>query len=168
MSANTKIKAFLGLGNPGKEYEKTYHNIGKWVTEKLRIEYQKEIGARVDFTNKTSFMNQSSVLAAALLKNKPYGAESLLVVHDDSDLVRGSYKLVFGGSSAGHKGIQDIIDNLGTEDFWRLRIGVRDPNEAVRRKADEFVLQKWSKADEIIFTTVLEKAWQEMQEKKLV
>jgi peptidyl-tRNA hydrolase len=64
--------------------------------------------------------------------------------------------------------VQSVIDNFQTDQFWRLKIGIRDPKEQVRQKAEEFVLKHWSKSEEEIFISVLGRAWQEMQAKKLV
>lgn len=162
------IKAFLGLGNPGKEYEKTYHNVGKWAEGELGRMYEPEVDLGSDLITQEVFMNQSSAAARMVLRNKPYTIESVLVIHDDSDLLVGQYKLVLGGGSAGHKGVQDLIDQYGTENFWRLRIGIRDPKEQVRRKALEFVLNKWSVADEVLFKEALTRAWEELTSKELL
>lgn len=163
-----KIRAFFGLGNPGKEYEKTYHNVGKWAEGELGRMYKPEVDFSSELVTHEVFMNQSSVAARMLLRNKPYAIESVLVIHDDSDLPVGQYKLALGGGSAGHKGVQDVIDQFGTENFWRLRIGIRDPKEQVRRKALEFVLNKWSAADEVLFKEVLAKAWEEILTRQLL
>ncbi len=163
-----KIRAFFGLGNPGEEYEKTYHNVGKWAEGELGRLYKPKVDFGSELITREVFMNESSVAARMVLRNKPYAIESVLVIHDDSDLLIGQYKLALGGGSAGHKGVQDLINQYGTENFWRLRIGIRDPKEQVRRKALEFVLNKWSAADEALFREVLAKAWEEIGSKNLL
>jgi PTH1 family peptidyl-tRNA hydrolase len=83
--------------------------------------------------------------ALAYLKLKP---EQIAVVHDDSDMIVGNYKISFDQSSAGHKGVQSIINALKTQKFWRIKIGVRPVKEKVRQKSEEFVLKGISKRDE--------------------
>ena len=87
------------------------------------------------------------------------GTKDIVVVHDDSDIPIGEFKYVHGGGSAGHNGIRSIIDHLHTEDFARIRIGIREPNETHRKKAGEFVLSPISKGNEKklegVFKTIL-------------
>ena len=83
--------------------------------------------------------------ALTYLKLKP---EQIAVVHDDSDMTIGNYKISFDQSSGGHKGIQSTINSLKTQKFWRIKIGIRPVNEKVRQKAEEFVLKGISKKDE--------------------
>lgn len=154
MAIKQKIKVVIGLGNPGKEYEQTYHNIGA-----RSLPYFKDM---LTYQPK-SFMNESGVDIAHWMKMKNLKVSDIIVAHDDSDLPIGGYKLVKGGSSAGHNGVQSVIDNLGTEDFWRLRIGIRDPQEPVRKKALDFVLQRFPKAQESVFEDVFKKAWAEIK-----
>lgn len=156
-----KIKAFVGLGNPTKQYQNTYHNVGRKF-----IEYLSSSGEAVtkflspsnkDFeycqlSDKllilpATFMNESGAAvrqAVLYFKLKP---EEIMVVHDDSDMTLGKYKIAFDQRSAGHKGIQSTIDNLKTQKFWRLKIGIRPNQEKVRQKAENFVLKKISEKD---------------------
>lgn len=165
MENSAKIRIVVGLGNEGEEYERTYHNVGSYVSDHLR---NNEVLPRPRFFKLTGFMNNIGVpVRNFAAKNKALPIE-MLIIHDETDLSVGEYKLSFGGGSAGHKGVQSIIDNLGTPDFWRLRIGVRDPREQVRRKAEEFVLHGWSAAEESTFTAVGERARKELLIKKLI
>lgn len=169
MSANKesepKIRIIVGLGNEGEEYVRTYHNVGSYISNHLR---NNEILPRSRFFKLAGFMNSiGGPIRKFTAKNNALPIE-VLVIHDETDLPVGQYKFSFGGGSAGHKGIQSVIDNLGTSDFWRLRIGVRDPAEHVRRKAEEFVLNEWSAAEENIFDEVGEKARKELLIKKLI
>jgi len=91
-------------------------------------------------------MNESGGFVKKMLRKKGVRPEALLVIHDDSDLNLGSFKLSFGRGSAGHKGAESVIRTLGTKDFWRLRIGIR-PIVGRRKKAGEFVLKKISAKD---------------------
>ena len=170
-----KIKALIGLGNPSKQYQNTYHNVGKKFVEYFASS-EKAITKFLQPSNKNfeycqlsdklliipmTFMNESGLAvkqAAAYFKLKP---EEILVVHDDSDQNLGNFKIAFDQRSAGHHGIQSIIDHLKTQKFWRLKIGIRPAQEAVRQKAEKFVLKKISKKDvtdlDLIFEEIIYK-----------
>lgn len=153
------IKLIIGLGNPGQEYENTYHNAGNKFVDFLKdkivgedISYKKEkgfeyvkIGSLV-LAKTLVFMNESGLAvkkAAIFAKVKP---EEVLVVHDDSDLNIGNQKISLNRGTGGHKGIESIAQNLKTKNFWRLRIGIR-PEEKNRSKAGSFVLKNISNAN---------------------
>ena len=90
----------------------------------------------------TGFMNESGAKVQKMLREFKQLPEQLLVVHDDSDIVLGQYKISFDRGAAGHKGVQHIIDQIGTKKFYRLRIGIRtETKTSARKKASEFVLQ---------------------------
>lgn len=152
-----EIKLAIGLGNPGPEYRNTYHNVGRLFIDHLASE-------RANFKRRSSFeyfqltnlltlvkpltfMNQSGGVALNARKYFNSKPREILVVHDDSDLPLGSFKLSFGRGSAGHQGIESIIKSLKTNKFHRLRIGIR-PTKALpagrqvqRVKASELVLK---------------------------
>ena len=144
-----KPRLIIGLGNPGKEYEKTYHNAGFLFVDYL-------INSQLPITNykllKTDvYMNQSGNFVKKTLKKYKIKPEEILIVHDDSDIELGKYKISFGRGSAGHNGVQSIIDALKTKNFWRLRIGIRKVSsikyQVSRKKASELVLKKISEKD---------------------
>jgi len=89
-------------------------------------------------------MNESGRVVSSAMKHFNVKSEEILIIHDDSDIETGSYKLSYGAGSAGHNGIKSIIECLGTEGFWRLRIGIRGMHV---EKAGDFVLQKISPRD---------------------
>jgi PTH1 family peptidyl-tRNA hydrolase len=145
------ISLIVGLGNPGKEYENTFHNAGRLVIEtilktqslsspKHSFSYTK-IG-QFTFVIPNIFMNESGIAVNDSLTYFKFLPSSLLVVHDDADLQIGTTKLQFGRGDAGHNGIKSIVKTLGTEEFWRFRIGIRrDENKGEKRKrAESFVL----------------------------
>ena len=144
------VSLVVGLGNPGKEYERTYHNAGRLALAALapetgwhardKFRYVKETGRT--FAAPETFMNESGEAVAAALKYFKVKPVDLLVIHDDCDLPLGQWKLQFGRGSAGHRGIASIIAHLKTDEFWRLRIGIRDAAEKKRRKAGDFVLNR--------------------------
>ena len=146
-----EIKLLVGLGNPGKEFENTYHNVGQLFVDELAgqgAKFKKEkyfeyvkIGKLVLIKTLT-FMNQSGGAAAAAKKYFNMNPDQVLIVHDDSDIPLGSFKLSFARGSAGHQGIESIIKSLRTNRFYRLRIGVRPLREIRRIKANDLVLKK--------------------------
>ncbi|MEK9183739.1 MAG: aminoacyl-tRNA hydrolase [Patescibacteria group bacterium] len=142
-----EFKLIIGLGNPEKEYENTNHNVGFMAVDFLG----KGIKSGV-------YMNKSGEFVKQEIKKHKVKPENLLIIHDDSDIELGKYKLSFGRNSAGHKGAQNIINQLKTKNFWRLRIGIRPPKEKTRTKADELVLKKISPANkkklETVFKTI--------------
>lgn len=150
------IRLFVGLGNPGPEYEATRHNAGFWWLEalagKLGARLQPErayqaVAARVNraqgpvwLLEPMTYMNRSGVSVAGLARFYKIAPEQILVVHDELDLQPGQAKLKFGGSAAGHNGLKDIHAMLGTLDFWRLRLGIGHPG--VKAEVVNYVLKK--------------------------
>jgi PTH1 family peptidyl-tRNA hydrolase len=150
------IKLFVGLGNPGAEYEATRHNAGFWwidalaqelkVTLSLDKNYYGQVG-RTTLNGQTvwllkplTFMNLSGKSVAALARFFKISPGEILVAHDELDIVPGQAKLKLGGSHAGHNGLRDIHAQLGTPDYWRLRIGVGHPG--VKSEVISWVLKK--------------------------
>ncbi len=150
-----KIKLIIGLGNPDKEYENTYHNVGHLVVEQLITNGERRT------TKSTEYMNNSGKFTEKEIRKSGVKPEEILIAHDDSDLEIGKYKIDFGRGAGGHHGIESVQQHLKTNDFWRLRIGIRPANETVRQKAEEFVLKKISAAD----LATLKKVFEEVVEK---
>jgi peptidyl-tRNA hydrolase, PTH1 family len=150
------IKLFVGLGNPGTEYEATRHNAGFWWTEALARELKVTLtldksfygrvgratvnGRNIWLLEPMTFMNLSGKAVAALARFFKIAPEEILVAHDEIDIVPGQAKLKFGGSHAGHNGLRDIHAQLGTGDYWRLRLGVGHPG--VKAEVINWVLKK--------------------------
>lgn len=135
-----QIKLIVGLGNPGKEYERTRHNAGFLFIDALAKQIP-EVGLRV--AKSQNFMNESGKAVAALMKQYKIKPENVLIVHDDIDILWGDFKFSFGRSSAGHKGVESIIKTLKTKNFWRLRIGIQ-PRQKTKIKADKIILKKFT------------------------
>lgn len=148
------IRLVVGLGNPGKEYERTRHNAGFWLVERfasangivLRKDQKfKALVGRHDASGTwlllpQSFMNLSGQpvhMLAGFFKIKP---EEILVVHDELDFPPGVAKLKQGGGIAGHNGLRDISQRLATHEYWRLRLGVGKPPPG--REGADYVLEK--------------------------
>ena len=150
------IKLFVGLGNPGSEYEATRHNAGFWWVDALSRELKAPLSfdksyfgqvARTSLGGETvwllepqTFMNLSGKSVAALARFFKIKPEEILVAHDELDIVPGQVKLKFGGSHAGHNGLRDIHAQLGTGDYWRLRLGVGHPG--IKNEVINWVLKK--------------------------
>ncbi len=140
------MKLIVGLGNPGKRYERTRHNLGFLVVDRLahqhRIEVKKKLcdalvgewrddGERIVLAKPQTFMNRSGLAVKALLHEFCGTAEDLLAVYDDLDLPLGRIRIRAKGSAAGHRGILSILENLGGAPFSRVRIGIGRPPEGV-------------------------------------
>jgi len=149
-------KAILGLGNPGSQYINTYHNVGQQMIDYLLD--KKILPENVIVAKNDGFMNESGNSAVKILKKIGGNPKNLLVIHDDSDIALGEYKLCTDRSSAGHKGIEDIIIKIGTKNFWRLRIGIRSEEEG--GKALDFVLKKINKTNQEKLEKVFDEASQ--------
>lgn len=143
------MKVIVGLGNPGKEYQITRHNAGFLIldnyisNQNLTWENNKKFDAQICTINDTIFvkpqvfMNNSGTTVSKVLSYLNTPVTQLLIIHDDADLEFGKVKKQFGASAAGHHGVSDIIEKLGTQEFWRLRIGVGRPQQ------NTFEIQDW-------------------------
>ncbi len=145
----------VGLGNSGKKYEKTRHNIGFRVINALQEEI---FDKNIIFLKPDTFMNNSGVAVKKILKYSKLKTQDLIVIHDDIDLPIGSIRISKNSSSGGHKGVQSIIDNLETKNFTRIRIGIRPPllRQGFGGRAQKFVLENFTKAEEKIVEKAIE------------
>ncbi len=160
-----KIRAIIGLGNPEASYRNTYHNVGQQFVRFFEEKAGKESRHDLTLLSSPTHMNTSGKYVANTLRELGAPPEELLIVHDDSDLALGTYKLQFGRGSAGHHGVESVQTTLKTKDFWRLRIGIRPlPTGALvkegRKKAGEFVLKKITATDKKILEKVFEEILQ--------
>ena len=162
--ASDIMKLIVGIGNPGKSYENTRHNIGFMVVdaylgdvsyqEKFNALYAKKIidGETVYFLKPLTYVNNSGQAVAAFMKYFNIDIKDLLVIHDDLDEEVGKYKLKINSSSGGHNGIKSIISHLNSQAFLRLKIGI---NSKYRRDTIDFVLGKLSKGEMEVFKSNL-------------
>jgi PTH1 family peptidyl-tRNA hydrolase len=164
------IRLVVGLGNPGKEYERTRHNAGFWLVERFASangialrkdpKFQALVG-RHDASGAwllmpQGFMNASGravQMLAGFFKIKP---EEILVVHDELDFPPGTAKIKQGGGIAGHNGLRDISQRIASHDYWRLRIGVGKPPPG--SEGADYVLQKPSPEDRAAIEASIDKA----------
>ena len=171
------IKLVVGLGNPGREYERTRHNAGFWwvdalardlgATFKKESKFHGEVARAggVWLLKPMTFMNRSGQAVGALSKFYQIQPVEILVAHDEMDLPPGGLKIKIGGA-AGSNGVKDIVSHVGTRDFWRLRIGIGHPREMAaklggdmsREEVVDYVLHRPDKGDERAIEEAMQRA----------
>lgn len=165
------MKLIVGLGNPGKAYIDSRHNIGFMVVKALAEDYGIKLkrgfnwdslsgkgrieGREVILAEPLTFMNLSGKAVSVLLKKRKIDKENLLIVCDDLDLQFGRLKIKMSGSSGGHRGLKSIIDHLGSKDFTRLRVGIGRPGEHI--DPAEYVLSSFTKKEKSSLAGIIEK-----------
>lgn len=165
------MKLIVGLGNPGKKYAHTRHNIGfaildamaekcgaEWkISKKLHGEITTcAIGEKKYLLLKPhTFMNNSGRAVVVALAEKKLTPDALIVVHDDADIPIGNWKLQENRGAAGHRGVQSIIDALKTKSFSRMRVGIQPADALKKISADALVLLKFSAAEKKVLATLL-------------
>ena len=149
------IRLVAGLGNPGRRYAATRHNAGFWFADALAAKlgvsmahesrFGSEVGKKGDLrlAKPSTYMNDSGRAVAALARFFAVSPDELLIVHDELDLRPGDAKLKLGGGVAGHNGLRDIQMQLGSADFWRLRVGIGHPRDSALPEQDvvDYVLK---------------------------
>jgi PTH1 family peptidyl-tRNA hydrolase len=174
----TPLDLIVGLGNPGPEYEATRHNAGFWFVDLLAKEYRAAFsrerklqgeaaeiavaGKRIRLLKPATFMNLSGQSVGAAVNYFKIPTENVLVAYDELDLPPGRMQLRFDGSSAGHKGINSIIEHIGTA-FWRWRFGVGHPRDGEHASGDrkdviDHVLKRAGGNDEALLRENLREA----------
>ena len=164
-----ETRLIVGLGNPGKEYERTRHNIGFMVVQRLAVELnlafkassftkglvaQGTKGQPVCLLMPVTFMNHSGIAVKELMRKKAIASEDLLVVTDDFNLPFGQLRFRPQGSAGGHNGLASVIEQLGDDHFSRLRIGVGAPNGS----STDHVLGNFSKEETKALKALVEAA----------
>ena len=143
---STQTKLIVGLGNPGSEYDNTRHNAGWWLLDRLSQQLNVTLSPESKFHGLTArarihggdvwllqpmqYMNRSGAAIATLAHFYKILPENIIVLHDELDLPIGSANMKLGGSSGGHNGLKDTQAKLGTDKFWRLRIGIDHPRNS--------------------------------------
>lgn len=152
----SSLKLIVGLGNPGSEYSETRHNAGFWFLDRLAADYRTSFSADRKYHGDTArlvaddtdyrllkpqtFMNKSGRAVQAVSAYFNIKPEEILVVHDEIDLDTGVVRLKQGGGHGGHNGLRDIIEQIGSKDFLRLRLGVGHPGHS--SQVHNYVLQR--------------------------
>lgn len=172
--ARTKTILIVGLGNPEKKYEFTRHNLGFRVMDRVRQEtgaspfkrteklYAELAEATMGDTNivlakPLTYMNESGAAVARLQKEFGVDKSAIWLVHDDKDLELGTMRIKETGSSAGHKGVQSVIDHLGSKNFRRYRLGILNPGSK-KVDTDKFVLSKFLPEEEPTVRNLIDRA----------
>lgn len=176
------MKLIVGLGNPGERYEKTRHNLGFMVIEQflkdyepvrktlwensnryksdiVELEWKPKVGPleKVVLAKPKTFMNNSGMAVQLLTTYYKLRTTDIWIIHDDIDLPLGSIRIRKGGSSGGHRGIDSIMQQLGSEKFWRFRLGIGHPykntdnkdqhHKSYVRDVDDFVLKQFTASE---------------------
>lgn len=163
------MKLIVGLGNPGKEYEKTRHNIGfrvvdNFLKNKNILSYKEKFGGlyyesiieneKIIFLKPQKYINLSGQVIKQYIDFFKIDIKDILIIHDDLDTPCGSIKLRTSGGSGGHNGLKDIENNLHTKEYKRIKIGISN-NKTVNTK--DYVLGKFNSDDEKIIKSIIEK-----------
>lgn len=182
------MKLIIGLGNPGKKYDNTRHNVGFMVLDKLKttifnlkfeiykqtqdpeFKNSKKLQAEIVkigdliLAKPTTFMNLSGVAVRNLISQyrNILISKNLYVVHDDLDIKLGDYKIEFAHGPLLHNGIASIETELATKDFWRVRIGVDNRSPENRIQGEEYVLQEFTEEEKDILNQTIEKTTKEL------
>jgi len=155
------LKLIVGLGNPEQRYLTTRHNVGFWVLDSLAEKLSKKFSQQKKYESELfehefdsklfhmmkplSYINNSGIPIRKFIKNKNIEVENILIIYDDLDLDVGKIRLKQGGGSGGHNGLNSIIEQIGSKNFWRLRIGIGKPDD--KNKVIDYVLGKPSLDD---------------------
>ncbi len=155
------IRLIVGLGNPGADYVDTRHNAGFWLVDRLAskldlsFRFEKRYNAEeckfrsedkdIYLLKPQAFMNRSGQAVAALTRYYKLTPEQILVIHDELDLPAGTNRIKQAGGHGGHNGLRDIVNHLGSRDFFRIRVGIGHPGDS--NEVINYVLHKPSVAD---------------------
>jgi PTH1 family peptidyl-tRNA hydrolase len=169
------MKLIIGLGNPGKKYEPTWHNVGFIVIDEIQAKdpdeflkfkkskkYKAEVcegtapEEKIILAKPQTFMNKSGDSIKSLVNFYKIKSQDLWIIHDDVDLPIGKIRISQNSSAAGHKGIQSIIDEIGTQEFVRFRLGIQ-PIKPMRVSTEKYVLQKINKESKVIIDEMIQK-----------
>lgn len=173
------MKLVVGLGNPDKKYQGTRHNIGFDIIDAMaestgavfainkkfnsQIAEIKINNQKIILLKPMTYMNESGVAVFEATKFFKIDTKDIVIIHDDKDIALGEFKLQFNRSSAGHNGVQSIIDRLGVKTFFRLRFGIK-PKTEIKDTAD-FVLKKFTALEKTAIKKLINNAVEEIMAK---
>ena len=167
------LRLVVGLGNPGREHDATRHNAGFWFVEALAGKLGCALvpegrfhgrvaraGSDLRLLAPGTYMNLSGRAVAALSRYFSIAPGEILVAHDELDLPAGEAKLKFGGGTAGHNGLRDVDAQLGTSDFWRLRLGIGHPRDSAIPQQDvaDYVLRPPPGAERALIVAAIDRS----------
>ena len=167
------MKLVIGLGNPDKKYEATWHNLGflavteiqkqnKLAEFKLEKKFQATVTQntgeqKIILAQPQTYMNNSGQTVKALVNFYKIKPEDILVIHDDIDIPLGKVRISYDATAAGHKGVQSIINELGSQKFYRLRLGIKSEKQG-RIPTEDYVLQRIEKEAKVIVKKTIQAA----------
>ncbi|MDA1335063.1 MAG: aminoacyl-tRNA hydrolase [bacterium] len=173
------MKVIVGLGNPGKQYEGTRHNVGRELAEKIAKRFDIELEENKKYMGPVgkgeigdenvlimlpdTYMNKSGKAVASAVKVP----KNLIVIQDDTDIPLGTAKIVIGRNSGGHKGIESIMRAIKSKEFWRIRVGVAKPKKSggtIHKDAMNIVLKKFAPAEKLVIKKVEKKILEAIEE----
>ena len=146
------MKLVVGLGNPAAEYFNTRHNTGFLVVDELQ---KTRLPKGLILRKSDVFMNDSGTFVKKLVDQYSLDLSNLYIIHDDLDILLGDYKIQFGRGPKDHNGLKSIDEELGTDQYWHVRIGVDSRPMENRPLGEEYVLQNFSDAEREVLTKVL-------------
>ena len=170
MNAAQLVWLIAGLGNPGRRYSKTRHNIGFMVIEEIAGRHKIDLtekkdgyrigrgsieGHKVSLAEPLLYMNMSGPVLKKILGKTNIRTENLIVIHDDLDMEEGKVRIRKTGSSGGHKGVESIIQSIGSRDFVRVKIGM---GREEGTSAEDYVLEKFKKDERSLIQEAIQEA----------
>jgi len=164
------VRLIVGLGNPGKTYAQTRHNVGMWVVERAAARWSVRLTSRgtaqrgsgrlgselIELAGTLDWMNVSGPPLNGLLREFKLTADDLIVIHDDLDLEPGRLRIKSAGGDGGHNGIKSVVDAIGTPQFVRMKLGIGRP--APGQDSADYVLEPVTKDEMAVFEPCLERA----------
>lgn len=170
------MKLIIGLGNPGIQYEKTRHNLGWRIVERLSRELEASEwkmdmrfnafvsecffnNEKIIFAKPQTFMNNSGIAVKSIANYYKIPTKNILIIHDEIDLPLGEIKVQKNRGAAGHNGVKSVIEHLKTKDFIRIRIGIKSAKEKIL-ETEKFVLQNFTDEEEKIIKKEIKRAVQ--------
>lgn len=172
------MKLIIGLGNPDKKYQNTRHNLGQKIVKeyietfcKMSLTNKPNLSSQIFETGQgsdktifaipTEYMNNSGITVQKIAQFYKISPLNIYVIHDDLDLPVGEYKIQFDRGPAGHNGIKSIIENLGTQQFHRIRIGIGKSQNNI--PVEDYVLQPFSSEEKDIINTLTPEIFEEIK-----
>jgi peptidyl-tRNA hydrolase, PTH1 family len=171
------MKLIIGLGNPDTKYQNTRHNLGQTIVKQYvethhgaSLLNKKQFDSKffeirdshnkIIFAISTDYMNNSGTTVQKISQFYKINPQDIYIIHDDLDLEVGDYKIQFDRGPAGHNGIKSIIENLGTQAFNRIRIGISKPINNI--PIEDYVLKPFSKSESAIINSIIPKIFDEI------
>ncbi len=148
------MNLIVGLGNPGKDYQNTRHNVGFMVVDELQ---KLKLPKDVILKKSDQFMNESGKCIDVLIHRYKAKMSDLYVIHDDLDIKLGEYKIQFGRGPKDHNGLKSIDESLGTNEYWHVRVGIDNRPLDSKPMGEEYVLQNFTDEEREVLNRTIKK-----------